>query len=173
MTFQRFTLTFLNHQGKSLNLKEIAITKSTKIDKQKKLKFVTRYKHKLNKDEQIEIQIYQKHETAVYSVQVDSVIDDHTFLVDNVFETLSTKIVVLRPTINCSFQFRLFEINWNLLTKKNLQNAQLIRLSQLVKDRRKEISQLNCTDQDIINYVKTQPSQMPAFKGDVSFKEPH
>jgi len=156
VSFQKFTISFLNYNGKYISLKEISVTKSLKLKKTNKLKFITQYRHKLSVGDTIDIHIYRESEIDSYEVQVDSIIDDNTFTVDNVFETLTEHIVILRHTVNCSFKFKLYEINWNLLTKKNLQNAQLIRLSQLVTDRKKEALNFVCNDDEIVKYTQSQ-----------------
>jgi len=161
-TFQKFTVSFLNYSGKYINLKEISVSKQLKMKKDNKIKFVTQYKHKLSQGETIDLHIYHKSEIESYEIQVESIIDENTFIVDNVFEKLSEKMVILRHDVNCSFIFRLSEINWNLLTKRNIQNAQLIRLSQLVNERRQEV--LTSDNGDIIRHAQTQPqpqSQKP------------
>lgn len=162
-SLQKFTISFLNFNGKYINLKEISIMKSLKLKKQNKLKFITLYKHKLSKGETIDIHIYRAREIDSYEVQVETIIDDNTFMVDNVFETLSEHMVILRHSINCSFTFKLYEINWNLLTKKNLQNAQLIRLSQLIDDRRREVLNPPIDDTEIIKYTKSRIN-LPSFQ---------
>lgn len=163
ISLQKFTVSFLNFNGKYINLKEISIMKSLKLKKQNKLKFVTLYKHKLSKGDTIDIHIYHAREIDSYEVLVDTVIDDNTFMVDNVFETLSEHMVILRHSINCSFTFKLYEINWNLLTKKNLQNAQLIRLSQLIDNRRQESLNPQIDDTEIIKYTKSHVN-LPSFQ---------
>lgn len=173
-TFQKFTVSLLGYTGKSINLQEISILKTTKLKKQNKIKFNTLYKHKLNKDDLIDVLIYKTEDIDSYQIQVDEVIDENNFIVDNSFETLSEHIVVQRHVINCSFMFKLYEINWNLIMKKNLQNAQMIRLSELVNEHKKESSGSVMSDGVIINYVKTQVNppqsqvpqvpQMPQFK---------
>lgn len=157
ITVQKFTISFLNYTGKHINLREIGLLNSFKLKKQNKLKFVTLHKHLLTKGDKIEIQFYQTREIDQYEVLVDEVIDDTTFTVDNVFDKLSEHIVIMRCDMNCSFIFKLYEINWNLLTKKNLQNAQLIKLSQLVSERRKEVQNYDINyNGEITNYVKNQ-----------------
>jgi len=163
MSFQKFTVSFLNYNGKYINPKEISILKSTKLKKENKLKFVTLYKHKLCVGDTVGIHIYHKTEMDMYAVKVETVIDDTTFTVDNCFDTLSEHIVVLYHSFNCSFQFTLYEINWNLLTKKNIQNAQLIKLSQLVSERRHEVLNNIGDDTDIIKYAKNHAVQMPQY----------
>jgi hypothetical protein len=155
--FQHFTVSFLNYNGKYINLREISISKPLKLKKENKLKFITTYTHKLTPGENIILHIYHKDAIDEYNnVQVDSVVDDKTFTVENVFETLSEHMVILRSTVNCSFKFKLSEINWNLLTKKNIQNAQLIKLSQLVNERRQEVLNNVGQDQDVVKYIKNQ-----------------
>jgi hypothetical protein len=151
----KFTLSILNYQGKYLNLREIIINKSLKLKKQNKLKFITEYKHKLTVDEEIEIHIYRKAEIDSYRVQVDSVLDDQTFTVNNEFEVLTDKIKVLKASVNCSLNFQLSEINWNLLTNKTAQNAQLITLSQLVTAK-KPLSLEMAMNKDLAETIKTQ-----------------
>ena len=154
---QQFTVSFLNYQGRYINLREILISKQVRLKKQNKLKFITRYKHRLTPAEEIEIHIQRKGEIDSYQVNVDTILDDYTFTVDNVFEVLTDQIKVLKNSINCSLCFKLFEINWNLLTKRNMQNAQLIRLSELVSERRKEACKLPQPDTTVItDYVKAQ-----------------
>jgi hypothetical protein len=156
MSFQKFTMSFLNYNGKYINLKEITIKGSVILKKQNKLRFTTLYTHKLSVGDVVDIHIYGENEINSYEVEVENVVDDTTFIVDNVFEELSEHMVVLRHTINCSFKFKLYEINWNLLTKRNIQNAQLIKLSQLVSERRQEVINKIGDDMDIIKYTKTQ-----------------
>ena len=153
--FDKLTISFLNYNGKYLNLKEIMIKKTLKLKKQNKLKFVTEYRHRLTQGEEIEIHIYRKSEIDSYNVQVDSVIDERTFTVDNVFDVLTETIKVLKNSVNCCLSFKLYEINWNILTNKNAQNAQLIRLSQLVNDKRKETAEDNL-NKEIVEVVKSQ-----------------
>ena len=139
-TFQRFTISFVNFNGKSLNLKEIAVLKGLMMKKENKIKLITLHKHNLSSGDMIEIHVRHKHNIDAYSdVPIEQVIDETTLVVDNVFEKLSEHLTILRKSVNCSFRFALYEINWNLLTKKSVQNAQLIRLSQLVTERRQEV----------------------------------
>jgi hypothetical protein len=153
--FDKFTVSFLNYNGQYLNLKEIAITKTLKLKKQNKLKFITQYRHKLIEGEEIEIHIYRKTEIDSYNVHVSAVIDDHTFTVDNSFDVLTDKIKVLKNSINCCLSFKFYEINWNLLTNKNAQNAQLIRLAQLVSETKKDLPEY-LADREIVESVKSQ-----------------
>lgn len=155
-TFNKFTISFVNYNGKYLSLEEIAISKALKLKKQNKLKFVTEYRHKLNQNEEIEIHIYRKTEIDSYTVQVDSIIDEHTFTVDNVFEVLTEKIKIRKNSFNCCLGFKFYEINWNLLTQKNTANAQLIRLSQLVNEsRQKKLENTLNSEKAIIEHVKS------------------
>lgn len=149
ITLQNITLNFLNFNGKSINLNEISIQKSFRLKKQNKIKFISQYRHKLTKNDIIKIHIYCKTEIDEYEVSVDEIIDDITFTVDNIFDRLTEHIVILRPIINGSFQFKLYEINWDLLTKKNIKNAQLIKLSKLVSDRRNEVEDITTKYEDI------------------------
>lgn len=185
-SFQKFTVSFLNYNGKHMNLKEINIKKAVTVSKAKmtpdettdetakktakkkaekkaeKIKFYTLYSHKLSVGDIVDIHIYIGHgqgETPTiesYEVHVESIIDDKSFTVDNVFENLTDHMVILRHDISCSFKFRLSEINWYLLTRKNLQNAQLIRLSQLVNERRHEATVQSGDEQDLLKTVKAQ-----------------
>ena len=168
-TFQRFTISFVNFNGKSLNLKEIAVLKALTMKKDNKIKLITLHKHKLSSGDTIEIHICHKHSIDAYDVPIEQVIDETTLVVDNVFEKLSTQISILRKSVNCSFKFTLYEINWNLLTKKTIQNAQLIRLSHLVTERRQEALEQTGNDKDIIKYVKTQmnPGQIQMNPGQI------
>jgi hypothetical protein len=152
----KLTVSFLNYNGKYLNLREIQVQKSSRLKKQNKLKFVTTYKHLLNKGEIINIRFDLEQETDVYDVPIDEVVDDQTFTVNNVFDRLSEQIIIMRPSVACSLKFKLFEINWNLLTKKTVQNAQLIKLSQLVSDRRREVLKTTSDDRDLVTYTKSQ-----------------
>ncbi len=158
-TLDKLTISFVNYHGKSLNLQEIIINKSLKLKKLDKLKFISEYKHKLIVGEKIHIHIYRK-ATGIdeYTVEVESIVDDNTFMVDNVFEVLTENIKVLRNNVNCSLSFQLSEINWNLLTNKNPQNAQLITLSQLVNS--KKTQNLDTTiNHELTNTIKTQLTQ--------------
>lgn len=167
--FNKFTVSFINFNGKYINLKEISIKKTFKLRKSNKIKFFTLYKHKLSRGEIIEVHIYQNQEIEMYEIQVEEVVDDYNFIVDNCFEKLSDHICILRQSVNCSFRFKLHEINWNLLTKRNVKNAQLIKLSQLINDRRKETLKTIGDDRDIINYVK---SKEPGLVGFAPTKHP-
>jgi|UniRef100_A0A6C0BJ26 hypothetical protein len=166
VALQRLTISFLNYDGKTINLKEIVVDKYVKLKKQNKLKIMTKFKHKLQKGNTLDLQVYFPENIEQYEIQVDEVVDEQTFIVDDTFEKLSDKIVLLRHEVNCSFRFKLSEINWNLLTKKNLQNAQMIRLSQLVSERRKEVMATNGDEQEIIKYAqsKIQPQQPGSFR---------
>lgn len=159
MTFNKFTISFLNYMGKYLNLKEIIVKNTVKLKKLNRLKFVTQYKHQLVPAENIEIQIIRKHEIDSYNVPVFSIIDDYTFTVDNVFDVLTNDIKIMKNSVNCSLSFKLFEINWNLLINKTPQNAQLIKLSQLVTEKRKNKNQHT----EIIDHVKTKLASQPTL----------
>jgi len=136
ISLDKLTLSFHDHSGKSLNLKEIMITKSVKLKKENQLKFTTKYRHKLSTGDEIEIQIHKKHEIDSYIVPIVGIIDDNTFAVNNDFVSLSDKIVIMRRVIDCSVKFQLSEINWNLLTNKNVNASDLVKLSQLIKKSR-------------------------------------
>jgi hypothetical protein len=153
-TFQKFTVSFLDYQGRHLDLKEINVEKATKLTKLKQIKFHTIHKHKLVKDDCVDVHVYQNNDIDSYTVKVEDIVDDKTFVVNNEFESLSDHMVVLRHSVNCHFTFRMYEINWHLLTKKSLQNAQLIRLSQLVTERHLEALKTIDNDQEIVRYVK-------------------
>lgn len=166
ITLDRLTISFLNYQGKLLDLKEILINKVTKIKDSDKLKFVTKYKHNLNDGEMITVNIsISDKEVESYESYVSEVVDNNTFTIVNEFARLSKNITIQRHDINCSFKFKLSEINWNLLTKKTVQNFQLIKLNQLVYSHRREQSKnIHTNEQDLVNAVKNQvlpQTQMP------------
>lgn len=160
--FGKFTISFLNNSGKYLDLKEVVIKKSLKLKKQGKLKFITEYRHGLEAHDVVEIHIYRKREIDSYQVQVEDVIDEYTFTVENSFEVLTDKIKILKNKVECGLSFKFHEINWNLLTNRTIQNAQLIKLSELVKSSKKVPSHQKQGNQGIINHVNQRLNPPPA-----------
>lgn len=134
ITLNKLTISFLDYRGQPINLKEIQLTKVLKLNRQNKIKFITQFRHQLKINEEIEIQIIRQHEIDSYSIKVETIVDGNTFLVDNVFETLTDNIKILRRSVQCSLRFKLYEINWNLLNHQTPQTIQLIKLAQLVNE---------------------------------------
>ena len=93
---------------RAINLREITIEKTVKMKKTGKVRFVSINQHHLTIGEPINIQIDKENEADSYEVNVEEIIDDHAFIVNDVFETLTDKIVIFRHNLTCQLLFRLF-----------------------------------------------------------------
>jgi len=141
ITLKSLTISFCDFQGQVLNLEEIAVQKTINLKKTQKIKFITSIKHNLIKDQKVKLCLIGDSINAELETTVDEIIDPLTFTIQNTFPDLSKidHIEVYRSSFNCSFQFKFYEINWNVLNKTNEQSRQLIKLSNLLTARRKEI----------------------------------
>ena len=150
--FQQFTMSFLNYRGNTINIREIPMSKTIRSKSTGQLKFVSQYNHRLSLNEEIEIHIYKKDEIDVYTVTVSEVVDEKSFRVNGNFDLLTEQIKVFKTGTSGTLTFKLYEINWNLLTQRSVINAQMVALSNLVRNQRR----LGHSQTEISEYVKSQ-----------------
>jgi hypothetical protein len=132
ITLDTLTISFLSSSGKKLNPTEISVTKKTKLkirnSDNSQLKFITEFPHKLKQNDTIKLQHLKKNEISEYFVEIQNVIDDNTFTIENCLPDEEAKLgnILIYSNSNISFTFSLYEINWNF--NKSLQNAKFTPL---------------------------------------------
>ena len=134
---ERLTLSFCDHQGTPINIREIKVDC---VRKGNDLTIECINPHFLQEREKVEVQIIKPLEIDSYEVEVKSVIDEKRFKIKNSFADLTTKIRIFRTSIVLSATFKLSEINWFILNDSSVQTSQLIKLSQMIKEKNQSIS---------------------------------
>ena len=154
ISLDQLTVSFQTSNGKYYDPSEILILRKFKIKTTGALKFITKHPHNLKESQEIKIHFIKNNEIEQYTVEVFKVEDQNTFYIekcsddeDNVKGTI--KIYRTKFTIGLSIKF--YEINWNQITGKSVQNAQLTKLNQLLTDAKKP----DAIDQPIISYIKS------------------
>lgn len=157
INLDHLTLEFFDSKTNPLSLKEIIITeRNRKLDKKKNqnsLILKSKYIHNLIVGDTIEGYLIKDENISNLNIVIDEIIDDYTFIITDVIGKIDKntywKFKIFRSKIKCSMNFKFYEINWNMITGKTLENAELKKLSQLISDD-EDISKI---DQPIINYI--------------------
>jgi hypothetical protein len=135
ITLENLTVSFISSSGKKINPTEISTIKKTKLKIRNsdisQLKFITEFSHKLKQNDTIKLQHLKKNEIAEYFVEVQEVIDNNTFTIENCLPDEEAKLgnILIFSNSNISFTFSLYEINWNF--NKSLQNAKFTPLGSV------------------------------------------
>ena len=150
--FEHLTISFIMKDGKMFDPTQININKKSKMKSRNELKIETKNKHGLLEGQQIKLQIIKKDEIDEYTVDVKTIENDNIFYIDNVSENDDKfTIRIFKVSFFISLSFKFYEINWNQITGKSIQSAQLTKLGQLITNN----NSVENVDTPIINYIKS------------------
>ena len=138
----RLTVSICNYQGIPINLKEIKVNRILKSKTEDDIIIIEScYPHNLEEKEKIEVQMLHGITDSYTDVEVKSIISDRRFSVNKSrFDNITNTIRIFKNNINFSVTFKLSEINWFILNDNSVQSCQLIKLSQMIKEKNQSIT---------------------------------
>jgi len=157
INLDHLTLEFFDSKTNPLSLKEIKVTdrfrETNKKTGGKILRLKCQYEHNFKVGDIISGYLIKDDTISTLNISIDDIIDKYTFSTADVIGRIDKgcywKLKIFQNKVNCLLNFKLYEINWNMITGKTLENAELKKLSQLISED-EEISKI---EQPIINYI--------------------
>lgn len=139
ISLDKITFRICDYRGTPINLREIRINRILKSKVEGDIIIECCDPHYLTERESIEFQIIEhiddKPVFRPHDIEVKSIINEKRFCIKNEFGNLTNQVRIFRNNINLSATFKLSEINWFTLNDNSVQSCQLIRLSQLIKEK--------------------------------------
>ena len=141
ISLDRLTVSICDHRGTPINIREIKVGKLSKTRNSDELVVECLHPHYLTEGSKIELQIIKPMEIVSYNnIEVKGVMDDRKFRIKNSFEELTNQMRIFRTNILISLSFKLSEINWFILDNRTVETSQIVKLSQLIKERNQSIN---------------------------------
>lgn len=138
INLEELTITFCTSNGLPINIREIQIAKVIISKADGLITLECKENHFLKVGDKIEIIIRRSLEMESYDIDVVEISNERSFKIKNDFKDPPTNQTrVFRLHVHLSLTLRLSEINWFLLTDGNILTAQLIKLTQLLKEKDK------------------------------------
>ena len=134
----KFSLTFYDNKNQLINLQQIMLSE---IDNDKQhLILRTEYNHNLKQGETIVLYVIRDEHIEIHELNIKSILNDKDIVVDKI-KDITENVEMYRRYLPSNITFRLYELNYNLISGKDKNNIHIINLNNMVnKLKRKSIT---------------------------------